>query len=895
MFKRLVVGIVQILVRLRYRVKVEGLQELEKCRAGKKGVLFLPNHIAEIDPVILMSVLWPKFHPHPVVVDDYFYGKGLGFFMRVASALPCPNMEHGVNHWKIRQLDKLLDAVSQGLSEGQNYLIYPSGKLKVDEKEVIGGASFVPNLLQKEIKPQVVLVRIAGLWGSRFSCALTGKSPDFGSNLLASFWILLKNVLFFTPKRPVTIEIAPAPEDFPYQADRSDINRYLENWYNAKPDPLTLVSYSCWKEELPQVVAEESVEGHKTTAAGTPPEVAKTISEKISEIVNIPPDQITADKQLIRDLGLDSLDIAQLVLFLDEKYHVGQLEMEFTSTVGDLLQAAAAKQAGGEPAHVESLPTSVKPLPGLQEKERAPPLPPHGKTIMEAFLRTCDRMPGSIACMDGSAGILHYRKVKTAVLLLADAIRKMPGKNIGVLLPSSAGAYIVILAILCAGKVPVMLNWTVGAKAVEHAMAATGMEVVLSSRRFLNRLKTLEIGKAEDLIVLLEDVRSKIGLAKKLHAVARSYQPASTLLKRLGLDNADPLATAVILFTSGTEALPKGVPLSHANILSNQAAAMQVAGLQNSDLLYGVLPPFHSFGFSVTGILPLVTGLKVFYAPDPTNHRGMVRDLKMCRPTLFCCAPTFIRSVFHAAAPEDLSSLRMVVTGAEKAGKDLFDYVKRNLPNTQILEGYGITECSPIVTLCRPYQKQEGPREGVGLPLPGVELLILGLETGEPCPAGKDGEVCIAGPGVFAGYLGTSKNPFIEKEGKRWYRSGDIGHLTSDGSLVLSGRLKRFVKIGGEMVSLGGMEEEIGQIAKEKGWVAGDKPELALCSIEKEGHKTTLVLFATRPVDKEAINSLLKQRGHSNLTRITEVRTVPEIPLTGTGKTNYRLLEETFA
>src|SRR5579883_1712251 len=162
MFKKLVARIVGWLVRLRYRIEVEGLDELRQSLRDKKGILFLPNHVAEMDPVILLSVLWSKFSPHPVVVEDYFYGPGLKFLMKLVGALPIPNMEYGVNHWKVRQVDKLLQTVAKGIGEGSNYLIYPSGKLKVTEKEIVGGASFIPNLLQKESGTHIVLIRTTG-------------------------------------------------------------------------------------------------------------------------------------------------------------------------------------------------------------------------------------------------------------------------------------------------------------------------------------------------------------------------------------------------------------------------------------------------------------------------------------------------------------------------------------------------------------------------------------------------------------------------------------------------------------------------------------------------------------------------------------------------------------
>lgn len=220
-------------------------------------------------------------------------------------------------------------------------------------------------------------MRISGLWGSRFSRALTGEVPDFGKNLKAGLWIILKNLLLFTPRRTVKIEFLTTPSDFPYQEERAVINRYLESWYNRSPDPLKLVSYSFWKNELPSLTSEKK----KTSIdIQVPKKLEKDITERIAEIASLSPSQVTADKQLVRDLGVDSLDIAQILLFLDEKYQIGPLNLDFSATVGDLLQAVASKSG----AQIETSPSpSNQNL--KEEKERPPPLPPQGKTIMEAF------------------------------------------------------------------------------------------------------------------------------------------------------------------------------------------------------------------------------------------------------------------------------------------------------------------------------------------------------------------------------------------------------------------------------------------------------------------------------------------------------------------------------
>ena len=399
-----------------------------------------------------------------------------------------------------------------------------------------------------------------------------------------------------------------------------------------------------------------------------------------------------------------------------------------------------------------------------------------------------------------------------------------------------------------------------------------------------------EFGKAEQMFHFVEEIRRTVTLIDKLRGLLLSRKRADALLSRLKLSDTKASDPAVILFTSGTESLPKGVPLSHSNLLSNQRAAIEAAQPQAGEIFYGVLPPFHSFGFSVTGLLPIFAGLRVCYSPNPTDSHGLARDIGAWKPTLFCCAPSFITALFRVADPAQLQSLRLIVSGAEKAPQSIVDYIKAHLPNAHFLEGYGITECGPIVTL----ERQGEPHCGVGRPLPGVELMILDLDSRKPLPVSQEGEVCIAGPGVFSGYLGSPRNPFLTVDGKQWYLSGDRGSLDQSGHLVLSGRLKRFIKIGGEMVSLGGLEEELIRLAKDKHWTEGKEegPLLAVAAHEKEVDKPMIILYTTFPISKDDVNAALKDCGYGRIVKIAEVRVLDQIPLTGTGKTHYRLLDE---
>ncbi len=884
------VWFVRLLVSLRYKIEVKGLEKLTPDQFSRSGgILFLPNHPAEIDPVILESILWRRFQPKPLVIEHFYYLKGFKYFLDAVGSLPLPTMDTVANKWRGKKIEKQFNRIAEALTNKENFLIYPSGRLKITGVEVIGGASLVHKLVQAVPSANIVLVRTTGLWGSQFSKALTGSSPDFGKTLFNCIKILLKNGLFFAPRRRIVVELETAPSDFPYQGTRLELNKYLENWYNRYPEPgpepLKLVSFALWKEEMPKVAIPVG-----SSQIGEQRPVSNKIQNEVfaflGSLCGHKADQIDRQMNLSTDLGLDSLDIVQVYLFLDERYKVTDLRPGDLIRVEDVLQFAAGYKKERENGEISaSLIKFTWPI-----EERVTVGIPEGKTLQEVFLASCERGGSRTAVLDALSGPLSYHKLKLGALVLSQKMKEFPGDKIGIMLPASSGAYLVILSVLLAGKIPVVLNWTAGVRSLDHSLELTGLQVVVTSEKFLDRVENGDFGKVEQKLSFLEEIRPKITLKDKLRALMLSRKKPASLFKKLKLSKIQPSDPAVILFTSGTESLPKGVPLSHENLLTNQRNALQIAELLPDDILYGVLPPFHSFGFSVTGLLPIFAGLRICYAPDPGDSHGLARDMSQWKPTLFCCAPSFIKAVFRIADPSQLQSLRLVVSGAEKTPQDLFDYVQKNLPRARLLEGYGITECSPIVSLDRPKE----PHKGVGKPIPGVELMILDPELQKPQSKGQEGEICIAGPSVFSGYLGSPRNPFITINGKQWYLSGDRGHIDEEGHLILSGRFKRFVKIGGEMVSLGGLEDELNRLAKEKGWMKGGEegPALAISSREKESDKPIIILYATFPISVDEVNAALKECGYGRIVKIAEVRTLEQIPLTGTGKTHYRLLDE---
>lgn len=877
------------LLSLRYRIEVCGWEAIENHVFKKPGgILFLPNHPAEIDPVIVESLLWPLFRPRPLVVEHFYYLKGFRWFMDLVKAIPLPTMDALASKWRGKRVDQCMHEIVKGLKEKSHFMIYPSGRLKVSGLEIIGGASFVHRLLQLCPDANVVLIRTTGLWGSQFSRAITGVSPNFGHILRRCAKLLLKSGLFFMPKRKVRVEFSLPPQDFPWDTTRVNFNKYLEAWYNRYPklgaEPLSLISYSHWKKNLPVITQQKSymeLHSHQTVGA----DVQKTVYAQLSSLSGRPEERIAREMDLSRELGLDSLDIASLCVFLEEQYGVIGINPEKLQVVEDLLQIASSPIKQKNTSALAPLPAAWR-----EKKKRLEVKIPEGETLGQVLLRSLDRMPSSVACADHIAGVFTYRMFKRSSLALSMYFRSLSGKHIGVLLPSSTAAYLVISAIWLAGKVPVMLNWTAGTRSLNHATQLMQLECAITSHRFLDRLNEVDFGILQDRLLFLEDVKQKIGIATKLKAALGSLLPSVFLSRCLGLDTAQKDQDAVVLFTSGTEGLPKAIGLSHENLLTNQRDSIALNFFTSTDCLYAVLPPFHSMGFSLTGMMPLLAGIKVCYAPDPTDSYGMAQDIAYWKPTTFCSAPSFIQALFRVAKPKELRSLQLIFSGAEKAPDELFTYVQRFLPKAQLIEGYGMTECSPLVT----GNRLNTARKGVGYPLNHTKICILDAQTKEPKPQGQVGEIYVSGPNVFKGYLDSQSHPFVVFQEKKWYGSGDLGYITPDGALILSGRLKRIIKVGGEMIGLNGIEEKLTEIAYHKQWLTGQKEGegLAISMREVEMEKPQMILFATFPVSKEEINGILKEEGFGNLVKISEVRMISQIPLTGTGKKNYRLLDE---
>ena len=326
------------------------------------------------------------------------------------------------------------------------------------------------------------------------------------------------------------------------------------------------------------------------------------------------------------------------------------------------------------------------------------------------------------------------------------------------------------------------------------------------------------------------------------------------------------------------------MPLTHANLLSCLRAVMAVMGVTSEDVLLGFLPAFHSFGLTITTLLPLLTGVRVVHHPDPTDAANLVHKIAAYGVTVLVGTPTFVSYIVERAKPGSLPSLRLVVVGAEKCPPALFERCRQAAPRATVVEGYGITECAPVVSVNPPSAPKPG---SIGQPLPGVDVRVVDLENEKVLPAGRTGMIQVHGPTVFPGYIGhDGASPFIEDEGKRWYVTGDLGELDGDGYLWFRGRLKRFLKAGGEMISLPAVEEPFARLyppTREGG------PRVAVEGVEHERGRWIVLFTSERLVLRDA-NALLLREGFHGVMRLDEVRSVERIPVLGTGKTDYKQL-----
>jgi long-chain-fatty-acid--[acyl-carrier-protein] ligase len=858
----------RLFLALRYRVRLHGSEEL---RGLEHGTLILPNHPGLIDPVLLLTTFWTQLHPRPLMAEGESPSPAFRLLMKLINAIPVPDLTQASAEGRARA-EQAIARVVEALRRRENILLWPAGRIQQDGTDVIGGARAASEILRQVPEANVLLVRTRGVWGSSFSRAPTGKSPGLGGCLLAGIGWLFANLFVLMPRRRVDITLhRVVPGELP-EPTREQLNPWLEAWYNAagKEAPTYVPYHFLFGPRTfayPRIKGLADVDLDRITPE-TKDAVAKILAAKLRRQPN---DQLREPQTTLDQLGMDSLDRMEVTLTVEQRF--GFSGDQVPGTIGELWALAQGM--------VEKAP----PKPAAPEWFQPPRAdgPPDivGDTIAEAFVHRALACRKDVATADDLAGVVTYERVLVGAEIMAGRFRKLPGTNVGLMMPASVGADLALLGLYLAGKLPVVLNWTTGPANLEHAAQLMKLGHVVTSKAFIDRTG-IEVKGTE--YVYLEEIRQGVGTWEKLRTLLGVKWFSGSVRARVPKPKPDD--PAVVLFTSGSERAPKAVPLTHRNLLTNQRAGISVFGLTRADCALGFLPTFHSFGLSITTLLPLLAGIKVVHHPDPTDSGRLARKIGAYKATVLVGTPTFVAHIVDRSDPGELDSLRLIVVGAEKCPQALIDRCAELAPGAKVLEGYGITECSPVVSVNRPDNNRPG---SLGQPLPGVEVRVLDLDSDAELPPGKLGMLLVSGPTIFPGYIGfDGPSPFRERNGKRWYVTGDLASLDEDGFIHFGGRLKRFIKAGGEMISLPALEEPLA-----KRYPATDKgPRVAVEGVEEQGGGRRIVLFTTETVDVDEVNQLLWDEGFRGPWRVDEVRRIKAIPVLGTGKTDYKVLRQ---
>jgi acyl-[acyl-carrier-protein]-phospholipid O-acyltransferase/long-chain-fatty-acid--[acyl-carrier-protein] ligase len=504
-------------------------------------------------------------------------------------------------------------------------------------------------------------------------------------------------------------------------------------------------------------------------------------------------------------------------------------------------------------------------------------------------LQVADSMGNEVSGREMLIRVLALRRVLRREVFTSDE------KYVAVMLPPSVAGVAVNVALAIDRRISANLNYTAGSDVLNHCTSAVGAKHVLTSERFLSKLDL----KLDTEVVLLEGLKDKVSkFDKAIAAIQAVAVPAFLLDRILGTHKIDADDLLTVIFTSGSTGMPKGVQLSVSNISHNVDAIERAVHLDTSDTVLGVLPFFHSFGYSVTLWSVMTLGPRGIYHFNPLDAKQIGKLSEKYKVTVLLATPTFLRGYLRRVTPEQFASLDVVVVGAEKMPADLFDAFEKKF-GVRPVEGYGATELSPLVSVNIPPSRsaakyQPDRIEGsVGRPLPGVCARVISPESGEELASGQDGMLMVTGPNVMKGYVGQE-----ELTGKAiqngWYTTGDIGNIDEEGFIHITGRLSRFSKIGGEMVPHVRVEEELSKLmdADDENESDGDDGvRVCVTSVpdEKKGERLIVLHLPTHKCISE-LREGLKQAGLPNLfiPSADSFIEVDSIPVLGTGKLDLK-------
>ncbi len=510
------------------------------------------------------------------------------------------------------------------------------------------------------------------------------------------------------------------------------------------------------------------------------------------------------------------------------------------------------------------------------------------RTVLAAIAETAANRPGFVVLEDYTLTELTYRRLMVGVDVLAgEWIRRWGsnegrvGDHVGVLLPNINGAPVTVLSLWAAGRIPALLNFSTGIPIMLQCSQLAGLKQIVTSRAFVEKAKLhLEPLHAAGIeIVYLEDVRAGVSAMTRLSALLKHTLNCGAAFRTMGSHlSAASTDPAVILFTSGSEGIPKGVVLSHQNLLANVRQLIATMDLTDDDRFFNAMPLFHSFGLTGCTLYPLIRGVYVFLYPSPLHYRVVPAAVYDKACTIMLGTNTFLNGYARRANPYDFNSLKYLVAGAEKVQEATANVWARKF-GVRLLEGYGATECSPAICINTRVDVQFG---SVGRFLPGIEWKLEPVEG-----IAEGGRLFVRGPNIMKGYLNPEPDAKFQALGG-WYDTGDMVRVDEDNFAFILGRLKRFAKISGEMVSLTAVEEAFAGAFPQ----FGARCEVAVIAVHDEDKGEKLIAISNEAkLTLDDLRQAVKAKGLTNLCVPRELRAVKEIPKLGTGKVDHRALQ----
>lgn len=512
--------------------------------------------------------------------------------------------------------------------------------------------------------------------------------------------------------------------------------------------------------------------------------------------------------------------------------------------------------------------------------------------LHRAFIKAARRHPRFMGVVDARTPALSFFKTLVGSIILGRKLRPLLGEKqtTGILLPPSVGGALANISLEIMGKVPVNLNYTASAETMAASARQADLTHVITARAFLERLPLKVPGEA----IYLEDVMKSVTKKDRFFGILMAlFAPIRLIERRLGSPpNRSEHDLATIVFSSGSEGEPKGVMLTHFGVMTNIEAIAKIFPHRIGQPMMGILPFFHSFGFTATLWLPLTHALGAVYHPNPLEARVIGGLIKKHRPNFFVATPTFLQNFVRRCAPDTMRSLDIVMTGAEKLPDRVRDAFREKF-GIEPLEGYGVTECSPAVSSNVPdfnipgFYREGNRRGSVGRPFPGVAAHVVDVDTREPLPPNVPGLLFIKGPNIMKGYLGMpERTEAVIKDG--WYETGDIAAIDEDGFITLTDRLARFSKVGGEMVPHIKIEEALHQL------LGLTEQTLAVAAVPDPTKGERLVVLHT--LEDDQLDELLGKLDKAGLPNLWRPRPnafyrIDEIPVLGTGKMDIKAVK----